>query len=224
MCDRVLVMCKGAISGEFTREEASQEKIMARAVSGYRQGGEPGMTDHAATPRATILSRILAARELPTVVATLLLAAVIAIGNPSFLSGYNLQLLAKEVGVLGIMATGEMVVIITGGIDLSAGSLVAFTSVMTALGLQSGFPLWVVVAGVVLACAAIGWVHAFFVNTVGLAPFIITLGSLSVWRGVVLVITRGYPIKIANSSLLTLGQGTCWAYRCSSSSSWSWPW
>ena len=132
---------------------------------------------------------------------------VIAIGNPSFLSTYNLQLLGKEVGVLGIMAIGEMAVIITGGIDLSAGAVVALTSVLAALGLQAGLPIGLVVLGVVAVCIAIGAVHSFFINTVGLAPFIITLGSMSIWRGVVLVMTQGYPVKITNPGFLMIGQG-----------------
>jgi ribose transport system permease protein len=155
----------------------------------------------------TILSRVLAARELPTVLAIALLGVVIAIGNPSFLSTYNLQLLGKEVGVLGIMAIGEMAVIITGGIDLSAGAVVALTSVLAALGLQAGLPIGLVVLGVVAVCIAIGAVHSFFINTVGLAPFIITLGSMSIWRGVVLVMTQGYPVKITNPGFLMIGQG-----------------
>jgi ribose transport system permease protein len=165
------------------------------------------MSAPAAASEPTIVARMLAARELPTVVAIALFAVIIAIGNPSFLSSYNMQLLAKEVGVLGIMAIGEMVVIITGGIDLSAGSVVALTSVLAAAGLQQGLPIGVVVAGVLAVCVAIGLVHSFFINRVGLAPFIITLGSLSIWRGVALVLTKGYPIKIPNPTFLLLGQG-----------------
>jgi ribose/xylose/arabinose/galactoside ABC-type transport system permease subunit len=154
-----------------------------------------------------LAARLLAARELPTVVAIALFALIIAVGNPSFLSSYNMQLLAKEVGVLGIMAIGEMVVIILGGIDLSAGSVVALTSVLAGLGLQHGLPIGLVVVGVLAACVVIGAVHSFFICKIGLAPFIITLGSLSIWRGVALVLTKGYPIKINSATFLLIGQG-----------------
>ena len=159
------------------------------------------------TLNPSILKRLLAARELPTVVAILALAIVIAVSNPTFLSSYNLQLLAKEIGVLGIMAIAEMLVIITGGIDLSPGSIIALTSVLAAIGLERGFPIGVVIGGVLAVCLAIGVFHSLFINKVGLAPFIITLGSLSVWRGVVLVLTKGYPVKVNNTAFLALGQG-----------------
>jgi len=73
-------------------------------------------------------------------------------------------------------------------------------------GELTGFGL--VVLAVVAVCVAIGAVHSFFINSVGLAPFIITLGSMSIWRGVVLVLTKGYPVKIANADFLMIGQGS----------------
>lgn len=164
------------------------------------------------TLHSSILKRLLAARELPTVVAILALAAVIAISNPTFLSSYNMQLLAKEIGVLGIMAIAEMLVIITGGIDLSPGSIIALTSVLAAIGLEWGLPTGVVIIGVLAVCLAIGLFHSLFINKVGLAPFIITLGSLSVWRGVVLVLTKGYPVKVTNTSFLAIGQGELFGF------------
>jgi len=162
---------------------------------------------HAREIRAPLMRRALSARAFPTVVAVLLLGLVIAIQNPTFLSAYNLQLLAKEIGVLGILAIAQMLVIITGGIDLSPGSLVALISVLGAIGLQRGLPLPVILLGALVACALIGMIHVSFISRLGMAPFIITLGSLSVWRGVVLVLTQGYPIKITNPTFLALGQG-----------------
>ena len=157
--------------------------------------------------RQNLFAQILALRELPTIIAILALSAFIAWRNPTFLSTYNMQLLAKEVGVLGILGIGEMVVIITKGIDLSVGSIVAMISVLVAAGLAKGFSIPVVVLAAITVCILIGLMHSFFINKIGLAPFIITLGSLSIWRGVTLVLTRGYPIKITNKDFLALGQG-----------------
>ena len=153
------------------------------------------------------LKRLLAVREMPTVLALLILAVGIAVRNPTFLSSYNMQLLAKEIGVLGIMAIAEMLVIITRGIDLSVGSLVALVSVGAAMGIEQGLSAGLVVLGTMAACGAIGLLHAFFISRVGMPPFIITLASLSVWRGVVLVITQGYPVRVTNPTILHLGQG-----------------
>jgi ribose transport system permease protein len=155
----------------------------------------------------SLLKQVLSARAFPTVVAIVLLGLIITVQNHSFLSTYNLQLLAKEIGVLGILAIAQMLVIITGGIDLSPGSLVALISVLGAMGLAHGLSLPVTFIGALACCAIIGLIHSFFINRLGMAPFIITLGSLSVWRGVVLVLTQGYPIKITSKAFLSIGQG-----------------
>jgi len=157
--------------------------------------------------KASLVKQALSARAFPTVVAIVLLGLVITVHNPTFLSLYNLQLLAKEIGVLGILAIAEMLVIITGGIDLSPGSVVALTSVLGAMVLSHGLPWPAAIIGVLVVCALIGMMHSLFINKLGMAPFIITLGSLSVWRGVVLVLTQGYPMKVTDPAFLSIGQG-----------------
>ncbi len=157
--------------------------------------------------KGPLLKQALSARAFPTVVAIILLGLIIAVQNHAFLSTYNLQLLAKEIGVLGILAIAQMLVIITGGIDLSPGSLVALISVLGAMGLAHGLPLAVTIIGALFCCSLIGAIHSFFINRLGMAPFIITLGSLSIWRGVVLVLTQGYPVRITNRAFLSIGQG-----------------
>ena len=206
MSDRVLVMTAAGWPANSPRRghpgEDNGPRDLRRPCYAERR-----MSVQAVTDEPSLISRVLAARELPTLAAIAMLALVIAIGNPSFLSLYNMQLLGKEVGVLGIMAIGEMIVIITGGIDLSAGAVVALTSVLAAMGLQAGVPVGLVALGIVFVCVLIGLAHSFFINVVGLAPFIITLGSMSIWRGVVLVLTTGYPVKITHPGFLLLGQG-----------------
>jgi ribose transport system permease protein len=160
-----------------------------------------------AAANPSLFKRLLQMRELPIILSIIALAAFISWRNPAFLSLYNMQLLAREVGVLGMMAIAVMVVIITGGIDLSVGSVVALVSVLTAMGLAAALPVWLVVPGVLLICVLIGLTHTLLVHNIGLAPFIATLGTLSVLRGVSLIITQGYPIRIETPALLWLGQG-----------------
>jgi ribose/xylose/arabinose/galactoside ABC-type transport system permease subunit len=157
--------------------------------------------------RNPLFKQVMSARELPTIIAILFFGLVIMLNSPAFLSSYNLQLLAKEIGVLGILAIAQMLVIITGGIDLSPGSMVALISVLAATGLERGLPIPIVLIVALIPCVLIGLVHSFFITRLGVAPFIITLGSLSVWRGLVIVLTQGYPVKIVNTKFLWLGQG-----------------
>ena len=78
---------------------------------------------------------------------------------------------------------------------------------MAALLLSQGISTPVAVLLVLMLCAVIGLYHGFFITRVGLAPFIITLGSLSMFRGIAVISTRGYPIRIESDAFLWLGQG-----------------
>lgn len=126
-----------------------------------------------------------------------LLAIIIITGvlNPRFFSGYNLQTLSRQIVIFGLLSIGETFVIVTGGIDLSLGSLTALLNVLAAWFMTHGFG----VAGGVLATLAIavcfGLWHGFFVTKLKVPAFIITLGTFAAARGLAAVITHGWPIS-----------------------------
>ena len=135
--------------------------------------------------------------------------------NPDvFLKPANLAVMMRFVAVIGLLAIGEILVIIVGGIDLSVGSMTALTGVLAAMLMMRGIafipPLGIVPASVItLACAAlVGVWHGFCVTKLQIPPFIITLGTWLIVRGLAAFITRGYPILFpAESPFLILGQG-----------------
>jgi len=97
-----------------------------------------------------------------------------------------------------ILAVGQTFVIITGGIDLSVGAVVGFSSVVIAWLMQAGVPMWLAILLTLLLGMAIGAFHAFGIVRMGLPPFIITLATLTALRGIGLLITNGSTINITN--------------------------
>lgn len=120
--------------------------------------------------------------------------ALTALFNPRFLSTYNLQILSRQIVVFGLIAMGETFVILTAGIDLSPGSVIALTSVLVALLLEHGFGIAGAIIFTLIVSAGIGVWHGVFVSKLNVPPFIITLGTFAMGRGLATVITKGWPI------------------------------
>lgn len=126
---------------------------------------------------------------------------------PNFWAVSNASNVARQVAVLGMIGAVQTVVIISGGIDLSVGSVLAVANVLMAMGLAQGS----VALGVVLALGAglgFGLLNGVLIGKTRLAPFIVTLGMLSIARGTALTITDGVPIfGLPESSFSWIGQG-----------------
>ena len=153
------------------------------------------------------LQRLTGFREFIVLAAVIVLAVIIQLFNHNFATAYNIQVVMRQVAIFGILAIAETAVIITAGIDLSPGSMLGFYGVMVAMFLSGGLSTPFAVVAVLLLGVLIGLWHSFFITRVGLAPFIITLGSLSIFRGVAVVSTNGYPIPIKSDAFLWIGQG-----------------
>ncbi|MCC7206360.1 MAG: GAF domain-containing protein [Anaerolineae bacterium] len=114
----------------------------------------------------------------------------------------NLQILAISMSTIGIVAAGQTLVVITGSIDLSVGSLVALTGVITATLLRGEAPIFgpfhpiaAVIAGLGIA-TGIGWIQGTLIGHFRLTPFIVTFGGLSLFRGLAQVISSGAPVNL----------------------------
>jgi len=128
----------------------------------------------------------------------LLLIAVFAAANPRFLSLRNATNILTEVSIYGIIAIGMTFVILTAGVDLAVGSLLAFASIAAAWVVQHmapGLPQWPVAIVVASAIGlAAGYIHGKSVTALKVPAFIVTLGGMTVWRGATLILNDGGPI------------------------------
>jgi ribose transport system permease protein len=147
-------------------------------------------------------------RELNILSVLILVGIVISIFSPYFLTTNNLMGVFRSFSLVGIMSIGMMLVIITGGIDLSVGSVMGLSSLMTALAFQHGLgPLPAVLSGL---CAGlmVGAFNGVLITWIQLPPFIATLGTLSIGRGLMYIITKGVPLTPdVPDSFTFIGQG-----------------
>src|SRR2546430_10324379 len=123
-------------------------------------------------------------KELGLFILLVLLCIVVAILNPSFLASANLQNMARLIGLYGIFSIGLGIVIITGGIDLSVGSVFALLGVLLSMMLtQWGWASALAVLAVIGMAMAFGWLHGFLVTRARLPPLIVPLCGVLFYSG-----------------------------------------
>lgn len=141
--------------------------------------------------------------------ALVLLFIVITVLNPSFMEPNNILNLLRQTSINALIAFGMTFIILTGGIDLSVGSILALSSALMAGMMVSGLdPILAILVGVLLG-AIMGVINGILVSKGKMAPFIVTLATMTIFRGLTLVYTDGKPITgIGDSEMFQmLGRG-----------------
>ncbi len=152
-------------------------------------------------------------KELGTFILLVLLCVVLAILNPSFLASANLQNLARLIGIYGIFSIGLGIVIITGGIDLSVGSVFALLGVLLSIFLvQWHLPSIVAVLAVVGITTFLGFINGVLITKIKIQPFIVTLCGLLFYRGLARFVagdeTKGFGSAEGFGTLQNLATGS----------------
>jgi len=137
----------------------------------------------------------------------LLLVSLMSVIAPNFLSVNNGLNVARAVSINAILAAGMTMVILTGGIDLSVGSVVALTGVSSVLLWTSGAPAIVAVVGGIIVGALAGLINGSLIAYLGLPAFIITLGALTYIRGFSYSLTNAQPLIASDLGYRGLGNG-----------------
>lgn len=130
----------------------------------------------------------------------------LSLASPGFFSGTNLAAVARQTAVINVMALGMTLVIITGGIDLSVGSTLALSGLLGAMMMErgAGMPMGLL-AGLAIG-GLCGLINGLAITSLDVSPFIITLGTMSIYRGVALVISGGVPVTGVPESFAQLAQ------------------
>lgn len=145
-------------------------------------------------------------KSYTSLVGLALLVIISAIMSPTFLSPFNIINVATQISAPGILAIGMTFVILTAGIDLSAGSLLALTGVLIAVTAPViGWEFSVLLA--VIAGALIGGFHGFCITRLKVPPFIVTLAGLSAYKGLALIITGSASVPLKAEAFDYLGSG-----------------
>jgi ribose transport system permease protein len=135
-----------------------------------------------------------------------LLVMALSLMSPYFLSVNNFLNILVAVSTIGLIAVGMTMVIVSGGIDLSVGSIVALTGVCVAQ-LSHQMPIWIAVAIALCIGTVVGLVNGLAITKVGINPLIATLGTLSIVRGLSFVFSGGLTQSITDESFGFLGRG-----------------
>lgn len=133
-------------------------------------------------------------QNLGTILALIILIVFVSVLNPAFLQVNNLLNLMRQLIINGFIALGMTFVILTGGIDLSVGSTLALTSAIFAGLLQGGMPTILAILIALGIGLILGLINGILITKGKLAPFIVTLATMTIFRGLTLVYMDGRPI------------------------------
>lgn len=153
------------------------------------------------------IGRNLAPHALPVTIAIIVL--VFAVAQPAFLNPENLIGIVRQMTLVGIMAIAMTFVIMTGGVDLSVGPVLALAGLVSFFALDAGLPLPMVIAAGLAVGIAVGLANGALVAYLGLPPIIVTLALLSIIRGVALILGGPELHLIRDQAAYTfIGTGT----------------
>lgn len=165
----------------------------------------PSISENAgetASKSMKLLSRFLGSLEFRMLCLALVLAVILSFLSPYFLTERNIFNILDQSVVIGIVAVGMTFVILTGGIDLSVGAVAGLTGIVLGLALQE-LPIVAAIPVAVLAGAGIGLVSGLLITIFGLAPFVVTLGIMSIARSLAYIFSgqrsiSGIPESLSN--------------------------
>lgn len=144
--------------------------------------------------KAFSLSSLMRNKNIGIVILTFLLLLIFSAAKREFLSIDNIVILLQNMPELGLVAIGMTMLVIAGEFDLSVGSVFALSPfIMVALHKRYGVPLGIGFAAALCAGGIAGCVNGLIVTRIGLPSFIATLGTMEIWRGVLLLLSDGFP-------------------------------
>lgn len=156
----------------------------------------------------SIINRILQNKETGILIPLILICVVAGIVNPAFFSISNIIDLLRSISFTIIVGVGMTFVLISGGLDLSVGSVIGLTGMITGGCLVKGFPIVVSILLGLLTGIIVGLVNGLIIVRFKIPPLIVTLGMMYIARGVVYVISKGRPFYPFPESFKQIGLGT----------------
>lgn len=154
-----------------------------------------------------ILKSLPSIKGLTTLLILIALCAVFALLDPNFLGVNNIQNVLRQVAVTAIVAAAVTLVMVSGGLDLSVGGVVALSGVSAALLVAGGVPVWLAFIGGVVVGLLVGLVNGLLVVGLGINSVIATLGTMTITRGIAQLLTNGSPVHKVPSEFRWLGTG-----------------
>lgn len=153
------------------------------------------------------VKNLLKAREIVIFTVVLLMFIAMCFASPYFLSASNLLAVLLNMSLDAIMVVGMVNLMVSGGFDMSVGSTLALSGTITGLLINAGVPWPICFLGGLLTGSIVGMFNGLCVSKLGIVPFVTTLASQSMARGLVLVMSGGKNLSISGSGFCAIGQG-----------------
>lgn len=160
-----------------------------------------------AITKAAPWKRFFGIRELGILIVIIVVSLMLAFTTNSFLNPSNLSAVAIGLVTDAVIAIGMTMVLITGGFDLSVGSVLALAGMIIADRLHAGTGIGVAILVTLIASGAVGLTNGLIITKVGVNPLITTLGMMGIASGLTLVLSGGYPVSNFPENFLYIGQG-----------------
>ena len=133
---------------------------------------------------------------------------ILSVVKPAFHSSFNVSTLVRTISWTTIVAFGQTLVLLTGGIDLSVAGIAGMSGILSAwFMVNAGISPWIVIPCVLILAFFCGCANGLLITKLGMVPFIVTLATGQVFTGVIYVITQGHPILGIPDNAVKLGQG-----------------
>ncbi len=153
---------------------------------------------------------MLASQVFWVVLATIVACIVLSLATSTFATSQNLFNVTRNFAFVAIVALGMMAVIVTGGIDISVGSTIGLSGVVLSVVMNAGYSIWAGIGMGLLTAGLVGAINGVLIAYLGMQPFVVTLGMLSVGRSLALVVSGSrtiFDFGPDGSKLLALGGG-----------------
>jgi ribose transport system permease protein len=158
-----------------------------------------------------VAGRIMAQQTFWVFVAAVLAFIYLSMATPTFDSPQNLFNVARNCAFVGIIGLGMTAVIITGGIDLSVGSILALAGMVIGMMMSWDYPIWIAAPCALLAALACGFINGFLIAYVGMPAFVVTLGMMSFARSIAMVLSGNqmvYQFGVDHAKIVAVGGGS----------------
>ncbi|MGP4753922.1 ABC transporter permease [Agrobacterium pusense] len=158
--------------------------------------------------RAGLMTRFWRWEASGILVALIVLMVLLTLATDNFMSSYNMSVVARQAAFVGLVALGQTLVLLVGGIDLSVGAAAGLSAIVGSLLLTMfGVHPYLVIPLTMAFGLCLGLINGFFVAGLRLNPFIVTLATWEIFAGLTMVITKGYPIRPLGETFGFFGKG-----------------
>lgn len=216
VCHHIYCMYQGEITARLKGEEATEDEIMSYATGSKRRPQILANVNTIKQPNpqtSTTKSRLSWLwSEYSVIIAFLVIFMAAAVMNPRFLDINNQLNILMQVSIIGIVALGMTVVMLSGGIDLSVGSVLVFVGVISVLAMNATGSIFVAILTALVVGSFAGFLNGLMVAKGRIASFIATLGMMAAARSIALYIAEGGSISGEVSGFTAIANSNLWIF------------